>query len=202
MNKCSIVLILLLGCSTNPVSTNNDRRDIEKISEAITSEHIDSILISRSDATVYFKGDTIDSFRVRYPYLRVFHKEFIESAEYLRPTNQVSEGNWISGKSLYHNSYTIDLTRDSIPFIATTYDTFSINSLKNFLKYLTDSTICGNFGCVDMPIDSIRTLAWHEDNDTNIINISRQTSRYEGISYLFKYLNGVIVNWSTSMWIV
>jgi hypothetical protein len=138
---------------------------------------------------------------VRHPYLLVYKKEFVESAEYLRPAHPVAEGNWMSGKSLYTSSYTIDLRRDSIPFVATTYDSFSINSLKYFLKYLSDSTICGNSGCVDMPIDGITTLGWSVDNDTNIISISRRTSGYQGVSHRFKFLYGALLSWSKSIWI-
>jgi hypothetical protein len=192
MKKYLIGLILFVSCSNNPISYNSDEQDIKHLSDLITSQEIDTVIIAddNSTATVYYKSDTINDYFIGKATLKVMNSNFADKAlPWVK--NAVVMGNWISDTSHYTAFYTISLYHDSIPFSAITdSSTMPIDTLKLLMRYLMDSTVCNiNQTFMKIPIDSITYIRWGS-------GIKMQQPRDDGWIriYTFHFYNYVLSN--------
>ena len=194
MKKYLIGLILFVTCSNSPISYNSDLQDIKHVSDMITNQEIDSIIIANdhSNATVYFKSDTINDYFIGKSSLKVINSNFADK-DLPWVKNAVVMGNWISDTSHYTAFYTINLYHDSIPFSAITdSSTIPIDTLKLLMRYLMDSTVGYiNQTYMKIPIDSITHISWGS-------GIKMQQPMDDGWIriYTFHFYNYVLSNFS------
>jgi hypothetical protein len=192
MKKYLIGLILFVFCSNNPISYTADEQDIKHLSDLITNQEIDTIIIAddNSTATVHYKSDTINDYFIGKSSLQVMNRNFIDKAS---PwvQNAVVAGNWISDTSHYTAFYTISLYKDTIPFLATTNNsTIPIDTLKLLMRYLMDSTVQYiNQKEVKIPIDSITYIKWG-----STISLRQQRDDGSLTTYSFYFYDNVLSN--------
>jgi hypothetical protein len=179
----------------------SDRQAIETISGHITNSRIDSISMSeKSIAVVYYKFDSINAYFSRGSYLYVFNVHSLDTSSPLSSQTPVYCGNWVSDSSCLYKFLNVDLHSDLIPFSATIHDSISIDSLRMFLRYLKDSTLCTVSHCYRVPLDSVDALAWYYKQDTVIIEMSQTQGHYYGLSYTFKWFGDTLQLSDCSRW--
>jgi hypothetical protein len=192
MKRYLIGLILFVSCSNNPISYNSDKQDIKHVSDMITNQEIDTIIIANdhSNATVYYKSDTINDYFIGKSTLKVMNSNFVDKAlPWVK--NAVVVGNWISDTSHFTAFYTISLYKDNIPFLATTNNsTIPKDTLKLLMRCLMDSTVRYiNQKEVKIPIDSITYLKWG-----STISLRQQRDDGSLTTYSFYFYNNVLSN--------
>jgi hypothetical protein len=192
MKKYLIGLILFVSCSNNPISYNSDEQDIKHLSDLITNQEIDTIIIAddNSTATVYYKSDTINDYFIGKSTLKVMNSNFADKAlPWVQ--NAVVVGNWISDTSHFTAFYTISLYHDSIPFSAITdSSTIPIDTLKLLMRYLMDSTVRSiNQEEIIIPIDNITYIRWG-----STISLRLQGDDGSLTVYTFRFYNNILSN--------
>jgi len=205
MRIITLLLASLLVVSCSHVTSNSpgttDRQAIETVSGRITDMRIDSIsMTDNRPAIVSYERDSIDAYHSVGAYLYVFNVRSLDTSSPLSSHTPVRCGNWVSDSSYLEKFMIVNMYSDSIPFSGIVYDSISIDSLRMFLRYLRDSTVCYFSGCLRVPLDSINDISLYHDQDTVLVEMSQPNGNYYGLSYGFKWFGDTIKLSSVSRW--